>query len=81
MSSTTVAYLIILDAHGQENTGRDTTLPMSRKTAWIVNAKKLSKQIVCSCITCRYLKKKLENQKKALLPDILQVPAAPFTNV
>ena len=46
MHSTTVAYLIMLDAHGQKNTGRDITLPMSRKTAWIDNAKKLSKQIV-----------------------------------
>ena len=77
MGSTRVAYLIMLDAHCQDHTGRDITLAMSRKTAWIVNAKKLAKQIVRSCIRCRYLRKRLENQKMALLPDILQVPAAP----
>ena len=41
----------------------------------------MSKQIVPSCIRCWYLRKRLENQKMALLPDILQFPAAPFTNI
>ena len=81
MDSTKVAYLIMSDAHCQDHTGRDITLAMSRKTAWIVNAKKLAKQIVRSCIRCLYLRKRLENQKMALLPDILQVPASPFTNI
>ena len=75
MGSTRVAYLIMLDAHYQDHTGRDIKLAMSRKTAWIVNAKRLSNQIVRSFVRYRYLRKRLENQK------ILQVPAAPFTNI
>ena len=81
MGSTRIAYLVMLDAHCMDHTGRDTTVGMSRKTAWIVNAKKLAKQIVRSCVRCRYLRKMIETQKMAALPEILQVPSPPFTNI
>ena len=81
MGSTRIAYLIMLDAHCMDHTGRDITLAMSRHTAWIVNAKKLSKNIVRNCIRCRFLRKLIETQKMASIPDILQVPAPPFSNI
>ena len=81
MGSTRIAYLIMLDAHCKDHTGRDITLAMSRQTAWIVNAKKLSKSIIRNCIRCRFLRKLLEIQKMASIPDILQVPSPPFTNL
>lgn len=46
MSSTRVAYLIMLHAHYHDHAGRDVTMTMSRHDAWIVNAKRLAKQIV-----------------------------------
>ena len=81
MASTRVAYLIMLDAHCKDHTGRDITLAMSRHTAWIINAKKLSKNIVRNCVRCRFLRKLIEIQKMASIPDILQVPSPPFTNI
>ena len=81
MGSTRIAYLIMLDAHCQDHTGRDITLATSRHTAWIVNAKKLAKSIVRNRIRCRFLRKILESQKMACIPEILQLPASPFTNI
>ena len=81
MGSTRVAYLIMLDAHCKDHTGRDITLAMSRHTAWIINAKKLSKNIVRNCIRCRFLRKQIEIQKMATIPENLQVPSPPFSNI
>ena len=81
MGSTRVAYLIMLEAHCRDHTGRDITLATSRHTAWIVNGKKLAKNITRSCLRCRFLRKRIEMQKMAVLPDILQVPAPPFSNL
>ena len=81
MASTRIAYLIMLDAHCQDHAGRDITISTSRHTAWIINAKQLAKRIVRNCIRCRFLRKVLETQKMACLPESLQIPAAPFTNV
>ena len=81
MSSTRVAYLIMLNAHCKDHAGRDVTMAMSRHDAWIVNAKRLAKRIVKDCIRCRFLRKLLEGQKMAILPDVLQLPSPPFTNV
>ena len=81
MGSTRLAFLIMLDAHKQDHAGRDITMATSRHTAWIVNAKKLAKSIVRNCIRCRFLRKILESQKMASIPEILQLPASPFTNI
>ena len=81
MGSTRVAFLIMLDANCQDHAGRDITLATSRHTAWIVNSKKLSKNIVRNCIRCRFLRKLIESQKMAPIPDILQVPSPPFSNI
>ena len=81
MNSTRVAYLIMLNAHCQDHAGRDVTMAMSRHDAWIINAKRLAKRIVKDCIRCRFLRKLLEGQKMAILPDVLQLPSPPFTNV
>ena len=81
MGSSKTAYLIMLGAHCRDHTGRDITLAMSRETAWIVNARKLSKSTVRSCIRCSFSRRRLEAQKMAAIPDILQVPSSPFNNI
>ena len=72
MGSTRNAYLVMLNAHCKDHTGRDVTMAMSRFDAWIVNGKKLAKKIVRSCICCRFLRKLLEGQKMAPLPPNVQ---------
>ena len=81
MGNTIVAELIMTSAHWKDHTGQDITMAMSRMEAWIVNARKLAKRIVNKCVRCRYLRKKLEGQKMAVLPDLMQVPSRPFTNI
>ena len=81
MASSRVAYLIMLHAHCIDHAGRDITISMSRYDAWIVNAKSLAKRIVKDCVRCRFLRKRLEDQKMAGLPEISQMPCPPFTNI
>ena len=81
MGSTRIAYLIMLDAHKQDHAGKDITLATSRHTAWIVNASKLASQICKGCLRCRFMRRANHHQKMATLPESLQAPAPPFTNV
>ena len=81
MVSTRVANLVMLDALNREHGNKDITISKYCQTAWIINVIKLAKQICKSCLRCRFLKKLLENQKMSILPQELQVPAPPFTNV
>ena len=81
MGTTRVAYLIMLNAHCKDHTGRDITMAMSRKEAWIVNAKKLAKKIVHNCLRCRFLRHKLEQQKMASIPASIQGQFPPWTNI
>ena len=79
MSSTRIAYLVIIDANIKDHSGRDIAMATSRHVAWIVNARKLAKQICKSCLRCRSLRKMLEDQQRSSLPASLQVAAPPFT--
>ena len=81
MGSTRVAYLIMLHAHCKDHTGRDVTMAMSRKEAWIVNAKKLAKTIVKACVRCRFLRHLLQQQKMAVIPPEIQGQYPPWTNI
>ena len=81
MGNTRVAELIMLSAHWKDHTGKDITMAMARHEAWIINARKLARQIIRGCTRCRYIRKTLEGQKMAVLPDAVQVPCPPFTNI
>ena len=81
MADTRVAELIMLKAHYHDHSGRDITMAMSRHDAWIISAKKLAKQIIRHCIRCRFVRKRLQGQKMAVLPSIVQEHCPPFTNV
>ena len=81
MGHTRTAELIMMDAHWKDHAGRDITMAMARHEAWIINAKKLAKQIIYKCVRCRYIRKVLEGQKMAPLPDMLQVVCPPFSNI
>ena len=81
LGSTRVAELIMTSAHYKDHTGRDITQAMARQEAWIINAKKLAKQVVRRCVRCRYLRKLLLQQKISVLPDYVQIQCPPFTNI
>ena len=81
MSSTRVAELIMMDAHSKDHRSVAITVAISRKTCFIVGARKLAKTIVKSCVKCRVVAKKLQVQKMGSLPERLQVPAPCFTNI
>ena len=81
MADTKVAELVMVSAHWKDHSGLDITMAMSRMDAWIVNARKLAKVVVRGCLRCRFLRKKLVLQKMAVLPDLMQVPCRPFTNI
>ena len=81
MGDTRIAELIMMSAHWKDHTGRDITQAMARHEAWIVNAKKLAKKVIHLCIRCRYIRKSLQMQKMAVLPNNVQVQCPPFTNI
>ena len=81
MATTQVAKLIMLWAHEQDHSGRDTTLYTATKVAWIVGGRKLAAKIKDTCIRCRFLDKKNVGQKMSVLPAEIAVPCPPFTNV
>ena len=81
MGETRVAHLIMMTAHWKDHAGRDVTQAMARHEAWIVNARCLAKSVIRSCIRCRYLRKSLEMQKMAILPESIQIQCPPFTNI
>lgn len=81
MSGARVSNLIMLWAHTRDHAGRDTTLNTATQVAWIVGGRKLAGKITEMCIRCRFLRKQLENQKMAVLPARLTVPAAPFQHI
>ena len=64
MGHTRIAELVMLAAHNLDHTGRDATQAIARHEVWIVNAKKLAKQIVKGCIRCRFLRKLLTQQNR-----------------
>ena len=78
MGHTRVAYLVMLSAHGKDHCGKDITMATARHEVWIVHANKLAKQITKGCIRCRFLRKSLEGQKMAILPNELQGCCPPF---
>ena len=81
MATTQVAKLIMLWAHEQDHSGRDTTLYTATRVAWIVGGRKLAAKIKDTCIRCRFLEKKNVGQKMSVLPEEIAVPCPPFTNV
>ena len=46
-----------------------------------MGGRRLAGKVVTLCVSYRFLRKKLEGQKMAPLPDSLAVPAPPFTHV
>lgn len=75
-STHTVAKLIVSHAHRFDHSGTDRTVQRSRRTAWIPQARKLAKSVVCNCFTCKRLNKVLQKQKMAPLPPH-RIPPAP----
>ena len=81
MSETRVAFLIMLYSHERDHAGRDITYHHSRTLAWVVGGRRLAGRIAASCIRCKFLQRRLEGQKMAPLPEVLQTPAPPWTYI
>ena len=81
MARTRVGQLIMLWAHEQDHSNRDTTLMTATQVAWVVGGRELAGKIKGACIRCRFLDRKLAGQKMAVLPGELTVPCPPFTHL
>ena len=81
MAHTRVAELIMLHSHSMDHQGRETTLVTATQIAFIAGGKRLAGKIVDFCVCCRFLHKKLEGQKMAVVPPCLTVPGPPFLHV
>ena len=81
MSKSRVAELIMLWAHYQNHDARDITMAIACRKAWIVRAKSLATSITRSCLRCRFLHKRKLAQQMANLPQEIQLPCPPFTNI
>lgn len=81
MSTTRTAELIMMWAHGQDHSNRDTTYTTANQVAWIVGGRRLAGKVKDSCVRCRFLQKNLLGQKMAPLPSHLTVPCPVFTNI
>ena len=81
MGNNRIAELIMLEAHYQYHAAKDIILATSCHTACIVNGRKLATKICKGSVCCRCLRKPQQNHKMADLPDTLQCPAPPLTNV
>ena len=81
MSETRVAYLLTLSCHERAHAGRDTTLHHTREVAWIVGGRKLAGSIAAACVRCKFLQRRLESQRMAPLPAVMQSPAPPWTYI
>ena len=80
-----VAWLLMHRAHtedtGFDHRGVTSTLAKSRTRAWIVNGRRLAKQIRRNCPYCRRKEKKREFQQMSLVKDEQLEPCPPFTNI
>ena len=82
MASTRIAYLVMLDAHNQDHSNRDTTLSTALQTCWIAGGgRNLAGLIKDTCVRCRFLDRKLAGQKMAPLPKELTIPCPPFSHI
>ena len=81
MHHTRIAELIMTSAHWKDHAGRNITMAMARHEAWIINAKKLAKKIISGCVRCRFIRRLINEQKIAPLPDALQLPCPPFSHI
>lgn len=70
--------LIAREAHKANHEGVAGTLLKMRKRAWVVKGRRLAKQIVDSCVTCRKATAKRCKQVMGDLPPERTSPANPF---
>lgn len=71
-----ISALIMKEAHEEEHCGVDRTLWRSRKTAWVVQGKRIAKTVRFNCFKCKLRGKVLERQIMAPLPES-RIPPAP----
>ncbi|XP_069114456.1 uncharacterized protein [Argopecten irradians] len=81
---THLARLIVLHYHEKttKHQGRNILEGAVRSAGyWIIGAKRLITSVINSCVICRKLRRKLEYQKMANLPEFRTQPTPPFTYV
>ncbi|XP_033763439.1 uncharacterized protein LOC117344719 [Pecten maximus] len=80
---THLTRLIVLHLHEKtRHQGRNILEGAVRSAGyWVIGAKRLVSSIIHACVTCRKLRRKLECQKMAKLPEFRTQPTPPFTYV
>ena len=81
MSSSRVAFLVMLWAHKQNHDAHDITMSIACQKSWIVGAKGVASSICYDCVHRRFLHELKVQQQMALLPELAQIECPPFTNI
>ena len=80
-----VAWLLMYRAHTEDTNldhrGVTATLVKSRTRAWIIQGRRLAKQIRKICPYCRLRSRQLQSQQMSLIKDEQLEPCPPFTHV
>ena len=81
LKSSHITALVISYAHERtHHSGRGITLNELRASGyWIVGGNSMVRQFISKCVTCRYLRGTVGEQKMADLPKSRVEPAPPFT--
>ena len=74
--SSRFAHLVMKKSHEEDHRGPGDELWLSKRRGyWIIRGMVLAKKISTSCLTCRRIKTKMEQQQMAVLPrEIFKIP-------
>ena len=78
-----LALLVMTESHQEDHRGPGDALWRSRRRGyWIVRGRVLAKKITASCLVCRRIKTKMEQQQMADLPrEIFKIPVRAFSRI
>ena len=73
-----LSVLYMQEAHQMDHGGVDRTLQRSRNHVWIIQGRRLAKQIVVNCLECKIRNKKLQGQVMAPIHESRLPPSPVF---
>lgn len=75
-----VGKKIVQSAHLPTHCGVDRCVHISRRTVWLVGARRAARNAVRNCFTCKRIFPQLMQQKMGQLPESRVTPSPPFFN-
>ena len=81
LGSSTLSYLMCLDAHQRCHKAEKGSLAVSRQTCFVIGAQKVLVQIKKRCMECKKRDLVKESQTMGDLPSELQRPEPTFTRI